>query len=555
MTFLEMLHVLLLTFVRSGALVCFSVVVNSLHRRIVIAVQLAQGLQTRTKYVETNFDAKGSGNETHDNHCSFRNCAITKDYTSRSTSQKARSMLADYYANENVRARLLEFLGGRTIDDATAAFITADDSSADVQYSPRPVRDLWRCLEAGHEIGRSLWDTDGLIVDLDIEYVNFDFPAKPYVQPKRSFELQRPVVNAIENKLLATGISPLHLLSGRGHHFLWKIDKESEAFGSLCNLGRLSDSLRQRYSQPNPASRHKVSETLGNAFSGLGMVLEYFGHTILRECRDKCEIPIQLTAVEVVPGKQGREIISIDLSEYGDDLCSRGVRMPYSVYLKPDQQRYCLGDPFVDAMPALFSIPLHEMNVVQAMETMRSAELTAELAARASVRIPNCSDSMMGLIEQYLQSKLAAFHDDFYRDQHDPPETWVNTYDRTPLDPLPSCIRKTIEQPNELLLKPAAIQNVVRALMAYGWSPRHIAGLIRSKYERDYSWGDKWIRYDATSRADFYVRLFAGQIVTGVDSLADFNCRSTQEKQYCPNPCSHNLVDLHDGLKQRIASQ
>jgi hypothetical protein len=52
-------------------------------------------------------------------------------------------------------------------------------------------------------------------------------------------------------------------------------------------------------------------------------------------------------------------------------------------------------------------------------------------------------------------------------------------------------------------------------MLSLGWHPRHIAGLIRSKYERDYGWGGKWHRYDATSRADFYTRLFAGLFMTG----------------------------------------
>ena len=462
-------------------------------------------------------------------------------------------MTTSYYANRNVRARLREFLGASGIADATAAFITADDESADVQYWQRPVSDLWKCLDAGYEVGRSLWDHDSLVVDLDIEYVNFDFPAKPYLEPTRAFELQRPIVNCIEHLLLQSGITPLHFVSGRGHHFFWKINQQSEAFGRLCGIGRLSDSLRRRYQRPHPVAGEIVSETLGSAYSGLGMVLEHFAHSVLKACQRECAIPIQITAVEVGPGEQGREIISIDLSEYGDDLYTRSVRMPYSVYLKPDQQRYRIGDSIVDAMPTLFSIPLHEMDISQAIETMRSPDRVVKLAALASVRIPNCSESMLGLIEAYSQSQLAQFHDSFYREQHDPPETWVNTYDQASVESLPRCIRDAIEFPNDLLLKPAAIQNVVRAFMSLGWSPRHIAGLIRSKYERDYDWGDKWYRYDATSRADFYVRLFAGQILTGVDILIDFNCQSNQEKQYCPDSqCSQNLVDLQSNLRQRV---
>ncbi len=67
------------------------------------------------------------------------------------------------------------------------------------------------------------------------------------------------------------------------------------------------------------------------------------------------------------------------------------------------------------------------------------------------------------------------------------PDRWPQTYDRTPLDPLPPCARRILTQPNDALLKPAGIRHVVRSLLALGWHPRHIAGLIRSKYERDIS--------------------------------------------------------------------
>jgi len=63
--------------------------------------------------------------------------------------------------------------------------------------------------------------------------------------------------------------------------------------------------------------------------------------------------------------------------------------------------------------------------------------------------------------------------------------------------------------PNDLLLKPTGIRNVTECLLERGWHPRHIAGLIRSKFERDYDWGRQWIDYSPAMRADFYVRIFS----------------------------------------------
>jgi hypothetical protein len=98
-------------------------------------------------------------------------------------------------------------------------------------------------------------------------------------------------------------------------------------------------------------------------------------------------------------------------------------------------------------------------------------------------------------------------------------------------------VRHVLEFPNDLLLKPAGIQLVTRWLLAQGWHPRHIAGLIRSKFEDPaFGWGVDWGDYEPATRADFYVRLFSCLHLTGLDRLVDFNCTSTREKQFCFQP-------------------
>ncbi len=75
---------------------------------------------------------------------------------------------------------------------------------------------------------------------------------------------------------------------------------------------------------------------------------------------------------------------------------------------------------------------------------------------------------------------------------------------------------------------------MTRCLLAEGWHARHIAGFIRSKFEDPaYNWGVDWRDYDPAIRADFYLRLFAGQYATGVDGLVDMNCVSTQALGFC----------------------
>jgi hypothetical protein len=401
------------------------------------------------------------------------------------------------------------------------------------------------------DIGRSLWDRESLIAHLDIEYVNFDLPAEPYLEPARCLDIQRPVVHAIQEVLLGHGIAPLHLLSGRGHHFVWQINCRSPAFESLAAIGRLPETLEADYSQSHTSANERVDLRLGAAFAGIGLVMEHVAHRVLDLSVKQCELPVMLTAVEAGPNGRGREVVSIDLSEYGDPLHTRGIRVPFSTYLKPHQQRWMLGD-VVEELPPLFMIPLHEMDDRQGLLAMRDVGQVMEIARRGSVQIPDQSHATERLVAAYAASRLARWHDYFYSDEHDLCHAWPRTYDRTPLTPLPPCARVILERPNELLLKPAGIQHLVRILLAEGWHPRHIAGLIRSKYERDFGWRDKWYRYDAATRADFYVRLFAGLFATGRDDLVDLNCRSCQEKRYCPSgSCNDNLLRFRDLLLTR----
>ncbi|MEO7931593.1 MAG: hypothetical protein ABIT76_00395 [Chthoniobacterales bacterium] len=112
--------------------------------------------------------------------------------------------LANYYETPAVRDRIGEFLGGKP---PTAAFLIAGDA-AQFGKTPRPVSDLSACLQQGMEIARSLWDTDSLIAHLDIEYVNFDFPAQVYLHQERAFFIQAPVIAAVDRLLAASHIQP-----------------------------------------------------------------------------------------------------------------------------------------------------------------------------------------------------------------------------------------------------------------------------------------------------------------------------------------------------------
>jgi hypothetical protein len=411
----------------------------------------------------------------------------------------------DYYRTPAVRARILEFLGGDTPAAVTCEFITADGISQPVR-TPRKPEELFDRLEEGLDICRSLWDRESLIAHLDVEYVNFDFAAEAYLDPARTFLMQEPVARAIQRVLQYHSIQPLHVLSGRGHHFAWRIGRDSEVFKTLAAMGQ-----KALIGDPCPPSPRNGRDypVLAHAFAGLGLVMEFLGRLVIELARPASEIPIELTAVEVAPSARGREMVSIDLSEYGDPLHTRTVRAPFSAYLKPWQQVYAVGSNNISKIGPIIFVPVDGLDIRQGMVVMRDPDLAARLAEKITVRIPDQTFGTASLIRHYRGSALRRFHEYFYSSMHDAPERWHSTYDRAPLGDLPGKPRNALMFPNDLLLKPAGIRSVTECLLDLGWHPRHIAGLIRSKFERDYGWGHQWVDYSPAMRADFYVRIFS----------------------------------------------
>jgi hypothetical protein len=452
-------------------------------------------------------------------------------------------LLRRYYQSPAVLERMLEFRGG-------AVYIASNDGFPDFGEFSAPAG-LPKYLEASLEVDRSLWDRDSLIVHLDLEYHNFDRPAAPWLDPKRAFRLQQPVLDATLRILGRTGIIPLTLVSGRGFHLVWAVHCDSGAFRRLVALGRVPPSLRDRYAQACSPDGLSVDPQAARAFAGLGLVMEFVWHRVLAASDVSNGVSVQPAAIEVGPGIHGREIVSFDLSEYGDPLHTRHIRLPFSAYLKPRQLHWMLGEEGVRQLLPIFEIPLAGMNPAEAIAAARDPDAVLELSRRASVNIPNASGPMEKLLDDYQVSELHAFHDRFYR-QIEARASLPTDAGSIRIPDAPACLTWILEYPNDWLLKPAALQHVVRVLTALDWSAASISHLIRASYLTDCGWGDIWARLDPCNRAIFYTRLFAGMIATGSDKLNDFNCVSHQEKGYCMiQECRQNLITYRDSLLNR----
>jgi hypothetical protein len=257
-----------------------------------------------------------------------------------------------------------------------------------------------------------------------------------------------------------------------------------------------------------------------------------------------------LNGTVVGPGPIGRECVSIDFSHHGDPLDIRHFRVAFSTYqfhrLRPD----IFGPAVRQTVPPLAAVPRGRRSVGALLLGGRDLAAGLRASGRQQTALPDVTTGVRALVERYAASTLAAFHRTFY---HPPVAPAPPAHDAW--HTLQPCVRSPLDEPNDRLLKPEFLQHVVRVLMAQGVRAPDIAALVRTKYEDDHGWGDRWTRMDPRARAEFDVRVFAGLVATGQDSLIDLNCVSAQEKGLCPGvPCLFDLRLHHAALRHVQAS-
>jgi hypothetical protein len=466
----------------------------------------------------------------------------------------ARTQVAAYYRNPSVRARLREYCGDEDDRGPSAVFVGGLDPTN--QPYPTwsnaavvPTSDLDALAARGADLARSLWDSRALIFLLDLDYQNLDFPSEPFTHPTDVFFKLENLYASTQRVFQQFGLATLTTATGRGYHLVGRIplvDPVLDALSALADLPSWHGTyLRNR----PPGVRATMEACDATAAAGLGLVIEYLAHLILGEAEPLSLVPVVVNGTTVGSGFVGRECVSIDFSHVGDPMSVRHVRMGFSTYqwhrARPD-----IFGPEVAALPPIVALPRPQSSLEAFLLEGRDLHTGATMAVKASNALPDISAGVSRALESYRGSALAVFHSAFAAERRRGAAVRTDL----PADLAP-CLRRALDQPNDLLLKPEHVQNLVRGLMARGWTGSEIARVVEREYTRDHGWGDRWARLDARTRADFDVRVFAGLIVTGRDRLIDFNCKSSQDKAVCPFVgCAHDLREDRDRLWARFPS-
>ncbi len=456
----------------------------------------------------------------------------------------------EYYKYPAVRERIAEYCGGTANNPSnfSSEYIVGygeellrsqkkDFLSIDTKY----FHDI---LDKGLDIFRSIWDKCGTVCVLDIEYFNLDYAGEVYYNPERTFKKIEPLYNLIKSLYQKYNIPYLCIMTGQGYHFSSFVSTDSALSKKLENIGYIEETVAKKYREMT-RRRRKVSIAYGKIFNAIGRLMEFLTHQILAEGNKISPVPIVFSDIPVGKrGEIGREAISIDLTAFADPVYMRDIRCPFSTHQKHRLQKYKVGEYIAEKIPIQIALPRdNKISLDELLFARRHFRRSSEIAENANCQIPKAEQGFENLFNDYLKSKLYEFHRNFDSVQHDTPELWQYTYDKLDESNFPECIKKILHYPNPNALMPGNIQTLVRFLLKNHWHPKHIAGLLRSKYERShYFWDTDWNKYDPSSRANFWCRCFAGFIYCNIDGEIDYNCVSHQEKGLCPNlKCGHYL--------------
>ncbi len=449
----------------------------------------------------------------------------------------------DYYATPQVRERIREYCGGARDTRPSAAYVVTLGTDASTRptwdgATRIPSSELDTVWTSGADIARALWDARHLLFLVELDYENADAQGEPFLHPADVFVKLEPAYQAALTVFDALRLPVASIMTGRGYHFIGQIALDDPLIERLAELAPGVPGWYDGVSARRPAGvTAELSVRHAEAATGLGCLVEYAAH-LIHQAASASTIPVVFNGVVVGnAGPVGRECVSIDFSYAGDPLDVRHVRTAFSAYqghrLRPDifGEAAAMVAPFV-------ALPRGHHGLTSLLIHGRRFEAGRHAATAARAGLPDLAPGMSTLLTMYQSSRLGEFHREYHAALHG-----TGAVRPVDLNTLPPCVATTIAYPNDRLLKPEHIQHVVRALMSRGWTPADIARLVESRYDSPQGWGDRWTtRMHARTRAEFEVRVFAGLVATGVDSLVDFNCVSAQEKGLCPqSDCRYDL--------------
>lgn len=153
---------------------------------------------------------------------------------------------------------------------------------------------------------------------------------------------------------------------------------------------------------------------------------------------------------------------------------------------------------------------------------------------------PQVQEGLEGWLESYQSSRLCRFHRHYYEQLPYPPADWPSTYARLPSEDFPECLKALLQGQPHWLEHWDGARLFVRGLLALGWHPRHLAGILHWRW----SSRDGLASHSRQEMADHLVRCLSALVLLGKDRLARFDCDAVRSLGACPpSPCCRTTLE------------
>lgn len=287
----------------------------------------------------------------------------------------------------------------------------------------------------GSDIFRSILDIGSTVMLLDVELYSSRFKYKFAEDQINTYSTLEPFNQCVMDVLNSFGIVPLTIATGQGYHYVWRVDNGKPESDMLTNLGRsglmepemstleylnksfFGDRIFDHYTTRREGANKRPILEEGARWHATGKLMEYLSNIVMRLAPEYgIDHPIHMGDIHT--NYQDNEGINLDISSFEAPIQMRDIRVPFTTH----QKQLASGNKFAPVrvaiprfIPAYDNIYGHDVDLpLEDLVHLRDNYWDAHnFAQTVRMEIPENATGVARMINSYLQTELAQFHEIF----------------------------------------------------------------------------------------------------------------------------------------------
>jgi len=410
-----------------------------------------------------------------------------------------------YYGNKKIREIIKSQLKDALYCVGSGPLLLAKNWSFPVELVPKENVDI--LLDDGLDIFRPVASTgESFYIFWDLEYYNREDRGYIYRNQKEVFEKMQVIKDEINKIFDEYKIKYITDVTASGFHYWMRISKKSSVFRSFSENGFLSESIKEKYLDPDPKDlkkKEKISLQEARAYDCAGKILEFVTYILRDRLRD---FPLK-TTVSDAPEDGTVEGFSSDITQYAHPMFMRVFRVIASLHQK--NIMFHNGN-----LPAINAVWGRGETLEDILERMWNYKKSLAFFKTWNFNLDFSDEGFSNLFDDYMKSPVSRIHREF---ENAAPEK-INIQE----EPEEVSIFFEKERANPCLLDPFHLKKMISFYAKQDIQKvKGIISLIAQYYEDEsYNWHDPvkmrgidWKKYDANQAANFWGRVYFTQFI------------------------------------------